>query len=70
MLRNLTGISILSVGGGKRINATSDILDNNGILKENNHKDSFFVVDKDMETKVEELEALVIAKLDIINPIK
>lgn len=70
MLRTITGISVLNVGGGKRINATSDILDNNGVLKGNNHKDSFFIVDQDMKTKVEELEKLVSAKLNIINPIE
>ncbi|MDM8313631.1 hypothetical protein QUW36_16340 [Clostridium cadaveris] len=70
MLRTITGISVLNVGGGKRINVTSDILDNNGVLKGNNHKDSFFIVDQDMKTKVEELEKLVSAKLNIINPIE
>lgn len=70
MLRTITGLSVLNVGGGKRINVTSDIIDNNGILKENNHKDSFFVIDQDMKTKVEELEALVSAKLNVINPIE
>ncbi|MDM8313615.1 hypothetical protein [Clostridium cadaveris] len=67
MITKITGYSVLKTGEGYRVNVTSTKMDDVGILVENNHKDSFFVVNPDMQSKIIELEKMVQETLTIIE---
>ncbi|NWK12982.1 hypothetical protein [Clostridium cadaveris] len=67
MITKITGYSVLKTGEGYRVNVTSTKMDDVGVLVENNHKDSFFVVKPEMQSKIVELEKMIQETLKLIE---
>lgn len=69
MISKITGIAILTTAEGKRITYSYSKIDENGTIAESNIKQSFVVLDEDMEILniIKELEDKVKQHMGVIT---
>ena len=63
-MKQLKSFMVMNVSGMNRVTATYDVIDESGMPVSRNSKLSFYAVEKELNQSIEEIQAMLLAKLE------
>lgn len=67
-MKILSGFTVLNINGSDRVSFTFDVVDEEGNLKSDNNKKSFFAVDEELKKNIDGIRSYISTKkLDEAN---